>query len=118
MKTRKKILDYVTRKPMATAKEISTELGINHDIIVATLNTLKRKGKVKEADFWPPKYVVLRKKPIRVNGHDLVSRMEELNRELRELREENNRLRNELSECRGKLARLAQRIVRQNIYGE
>jgi sugar-specific transcriptional regulator TrmB len=118
VKTREKILDYVRKKPMATAKEISTGLGINHDTIVATLNTLKRKGKVKEADSWPVKYVILPKKPIKVNDQDFVDYVQKLDRELHELREENNRLRNELSECRGKLARLAQRIVRQEIYGE
>ncbi len=118
MKTRKKILDYVRKKPMATAKEISTGLGINHDTILAMLSTLKKKGKVKEADSWPAKYVVLRKKPIKVNDQDLVDYVQKLTREFQELREENNRLRNELNECRGKLTRLAQRIVRQKIYGE
>jgi sugar-specific transcriptional regulator TrmB len=118
MKTGEKILDYVKKKPMATAQEITGGLGINYETIIASLNSLKRKGKVKATDSWPAKYVVPPRKPIKVdNGQDFMDYVDKLNRENQELKAENNRLRGELNECRGKLARLAQRIVRLNIYG-
>ena len=118
MKTREKILDYVRKKPMATAEEITGGLGINHETVIASLSSLKRKGKVRATDSWPAKYVVLPRKPVeRDNGQGFMDYVEELNRENQELKAENNRLRGELNEYRGKLARLAQRIVRQNIYG-
>ena len=118
MKTREKILDYVRKKPMVTAEEITGGLRINYETVIASLSSLKRKGKVRATDSWPAKYVVLPRKPIKVdNGQDFMEYVGKLHRENQELRAENNRLRGELSECRRKLARLAQRIVRQNIYG-
>lgn len=118
MKTREKILDYLKKEPMATAEEITGGLGINYETIIASLNSLKRKGKVKATGSWPTKYGVPPKKPIKVdNGQEFIDYVDKLHRENRELKAENNRLRGELSECRSKLARLAQRIVRQNIYG-
>ena len=121
MKTREKILDYVRKKPMATAEEITGGLGINHETIIASLNSLKREGKVKATDSWPIKYAVLPKKPIKGNNGqsfmDFMDYVEEINRKCKELKAENNRLRAELEECRRKLVKLAQRIVRQNIYG-
>ncbi len=119
MKTKEKILDYVRKKPMATAEEITGELGINHETIIASLNSLKRKGKVRATGSWSAKYAVLPKKPIRVDHErDFVDYMEKLKGENHELKAENNRLRGELDECRRKLARLAHRIVRQNIFGD
>lgn len=119
MKTREKILDYVKKKPMATAEEITGGLGINHETVIASLSSLKRKGKVRATASWPTKYMVRPKKPVKVdNEQDLMDYVDKLNRENQELKAENNRLRGELNECRGKLARLAQRIVRQNIYGK
>jgi len=44
--------------------------------------------------------------------------VEELNRKYEEIKAENNRLRGELQEYRRKLVGLAQRIVRQDIYGK
>jgi hypothetical protein len=83
-----------------------------------SLNSLKRKGKVRATDSWPAKYVFPPKKPIKVNnGQDLIDYVDSLNRECQELKTENNPLRNELDECHRKLVKLAQRIVRQNIYG-
>jgi sugar-specific transcriptional regulator TrmB len=118
MKTREKILDYVKKKPMATAEEITGGLGINYETVIASLNSLKRKGMVRATDSWPAKYVFPPKKPIKVNnGQDLIDYVDSLNRECQELKTENNRLRNELDECHRKLVKLAQRIVRQNIYG-
>jgi len=118
MKTREKILDYVKKKPMATAEEITGGLGINYETVIASLNSLKRKGKVRATDSWPAKYGLPPKKPIKVNnGQDLIDYVDSLNRECQELKTENNRLRNELDECHRKLVKLAQRIVRQNIYG-
>ena len=118
MKRREKILDYVKKKPMSTAEEITGGLDINYETVMASLSSLKRRGKVRATDSWPTKYVVLPKKPVKGdNGQGFMDYVEELNRENQELRVENNRLRGELNEFRGKLARLAQRIVRQNIYG-
>ena len=120
MKTREKILHYVRKKPMATAEEITGGLGINHGTVIASLSSLKRKGEVRATDSWPTKYVVLPRKPAKVNNgqdFDFMDYVEKLNREYRELKAENNRLRRELNEYRRKLATLAQRIVRQNIYG-
>ena len=118
MKTREKILEYVKKKPMATAEEITGGLGINYETIIASLNSLKRKGKLKATDSWPAKYVVPPRKPIKVdNGQDFMEYLDKLHWENQQLRAENNRLRGELNEYRRKLARLAQRIVRQNIYG-
>ena len=116
MKTREKILDYVKKKPMATAEEITGGLGINYETVIVSLNSLKRRGKVRATDSWPAKYVIPQKKPIKMNnGQDLLDYVDKLNRENQELKTENNRLRGELDECRNKLARLAQRILRQNI---
>lgn len=61
MKTREKILDYVMKKPMATAEEITVVLGINYQTVVTSLSTLKKTGKVKATDSWPAKYVVAHK---------------------------------------------------------
>jgi sugar-specific transcriptional regulator TrmB len=119
MKTREKILDYVRKKPMATAEEITGRLGINYGTVIASLSSLKRKGRVRSTDSWPTKYLVLPKNPVRVsNGEDLMDYVGKLDQENQELKAENNRLRGELNECRRKLARLAQRIVRQTIYGD
>ena len=119
MKTRERILDYVRKKPMVTAEEITGGLGIHYETVLASLSSLKKKGKVKATDSWPAKYVVLPKKPVRGdNGQDFMDYVEKLNREYHGLKAENNRLRGELSECRRKLARLAQRIVRETIYGK
>jgi predicted transcriptional regulator len=118
MKKREKILDYVRKKPMATVEEITGELGINYRTVIASLSTLERKGKVKVTDSWPAKYVVLPKKPIRDDGQGLLDYVEGLNRENQELKAEINRLRGELNECRRKLGKLAQRIVRETLYGK
>jgi sugar-specific transcriptional regulator TrmB len=116
MKTREKILDYLEKKPMATTEEITGGLGINYETIIGSLNSLKRKGKVKATASWPTKYVVSPKKPVKVdNGQDFMDYVDKLHRENRELKAENNRLRGELNEYRRKLARLAQRILRENI---
>jgi sugar-specific transcriptional regulator TrmB len=118
MKTRENILDYVRKKPMATAEEIGGGLGINYETVIASLSSLESKGKVRSTDSWPPKYVVLPKKPVQANnGQDLMDYVGMLNRENQGLKAENNRLRGELNEYRGKLARLAQRIVRETIHG-
>lgn len=119
MKTREKILDYVRRKPMATVDQISGELGMNYKTVIASLSTLKRKRKVKATDSWPTKYVVLPKKPVKVNNEqDLMDYVDKLDRENQELKAEINRLRGELNECRRKLGKLAQRIVRETLYGK
>jgi predicted ArsR family transcriptional regulator len=55
MKTKEKILDYVRKKPMVTAEQITGELGINHETVIASLSSLKRKGKVRATDSWPTK---------------------------------------------------------------
>ena len=91
---------------------------IDHETVIASLSSLKRKGEVRATDSWPTKYVALPRKPVKVNnGQDFMDYVEKLNRVYQELKAENNRLRGELNECRRKLATLAQRIVRQNIYG-
>ena len=119
MKTKEKILDFVAKKPMCTIEEITGELHMNHETVVASLNTLKKKGKVKATGKWPPQYAVPPKKPIKGNdGQCFIEYVEELNRKYEQLKTENNRLRGELQVCRKKLVRLAQRIVRQNIYGK
>ena len=118
MKTREKIWDYVKKKPMSTVEQIAEGLGINHETVITSLNTMKRKGKVKATHFRPTKYAVLPKKPIKGNdGQGFMDYVEEINRKCEELKAENNRLRAELEECRRKLVKLAQRIVRQNMYG-
>ncbi|NIN01197.1 MAG: hypothetical protein GTO24_24825 [candidate division Zixibacteria bacterium] len=118
MKTKEKILDFVRKKPMCTVEEISGELGMHHETVIASLNTLKRKGKVNSTDTRPSKYAVLPKKPMKWNDEQgLIEYVEELNRKYEEIKAENNRLRGELQEYRRKLVRLAQRIVRQDIYG-
>lgn len=118
MKTKEKILDYVVKKPMATAEEITDELGINHQTVVTSLSTLSRNGKVKATDSWPTKYVVPPKTPMMGDDgqQDLVDYIERLNRENQELKAEINRLHGESNECRRKLSQLAQRIVRETIY--
>jgi predicted transcriptional regulator len=119
MKTKGKILEYVMKKPMATAEEITDELGINHQTVVTLLSTLNRKGKVKATDSWPTQYVVPSKKPVKGDdGQDPVDYIERLNRENQELRTEINRLHGELNECQSKLSKLARRIVRETIYGK
>jgi predicted transcriptional regulator len=119
MKTKEKILDFVRKKPMCTVEEITGELHMNHGTILASLNTLKRKGKVKATDTWPKKYAVPSDKSTKLNdGQGFLEYIEELNRKYEEVKAENNRFRSELQECRRKLMRLAQRIVRQDIYGK
>jgi hypothetical protein len=118
MKTKEKILDYLRKKPMSTAEEIIGGLGIERKTVIVSLNALTRKGKVDATSTWPAKYSVLPKKPIKGdNGQGFVDYGGELTRKCDELKAENNRLRSELDECRKKLTGLAQRIVRQNIYG-
>ena len=93
-------------------------VGINYETTIASLNTLKKKGKVKANDSWPIKYTALPKKPGRWDdGQEIMDHFDRLTRENRELTAEINRLRGELNESRRKLARLAQRIVRQDIFG-
>jgi DeoR/GlpR family transcriptional regulator of sugar metabolism len=119
MKRREKILDYVRKKPMATVEEITGELGINYETVIASLSTLERKGKIKATDSSPAKYVVLPKKPLRGdNGQGFMDYVDGLSRQNQELKAEINRLRGELGECRRKLAKLARRIVRETIYGK
>jgi predicted transcriptional regulator len=119
MKTKEKILDFVKKKPMCTIEEITGKLHMNHGTIIASLNTLKRKGKVKATDTWPKRYAVPPNKPMKWNdGQGSMEYIGELNRKYEEVKAENNRLRGELQECRRKLMRLAQRIVRQDIYGK
>jgi predicted transcriptional regulator len=119
MKTKEKILDFVRKKPMCTVEEITGELHMNHATVIASLNTLKRKGKVKATDKWPAKYAIPPNKPIKGNeGQGFIEHVEKLNRKYEQLKAENTHLRGELQECRSKLARLAQRIVRQDIYGK
>jgi hypothetical protein len=119
MKTREKILEFVTQKPMCTVEEITGELHMNHETVIASLSTLKKKGKVRATEKWPAKYAVPPKKPIQGNGGQcFIGYVEELNRKYEQLKAENNRLRGDLQECRRKLVRLAQRIVRQDIYGK
>jgi DeoR/GlpR family transcriptional regulator of sugar metabolism len=118
MKTKEKILDFVRKKPMCTVEEISAELGMHHETVIASLKTLKRKGKVNSTDTRPYKYALLPKKPMKWNaGQNYMEYVEELSRKYEEIKAENNRLRGELQEYRRKLVRLAQRIVRQDIYG-
>ena len=115
MKTREKILHYVRKKPMSTAEEITTGLGINYKTVTTLLSTLKRKGMVKATDSWPTKYELPLKETVKWdNGWDFMDYVE-LKRKYDELRAENNRLRAEVNEYRKKLARLAQRILRENI---
>jgi len=119
MTTKERILEYVRKKPMSTAEEITGELSINYHTIMASLSTLKRKGKVKATDSWPIKYAVPPKKPIKGgNGQGFMDYLEELNRKYEELKAANTHLRSELGECQRKLTRLAQRIVRKDIYGK
>jgi DeoR/GlpR family transcriptional regulator of sugar metabolism len=119
MKTKEKILDFVRKKPMCTVEEITGELHVNHETVMASLNTLKKKGKVNATEKWPAKYTVPPKKPIKGNdGKGFMEYVEELNRKYEELKAENKRLHGELQECRRKMVRLAQRIVRQDIYGK
>jgi predicted transcriptional regulator len=119
MKTKEKILDFVKKKPMCTVEEITGELHMHHETVIASLNTLKKKGKVKETDKWPAKYAVCPKKPIKGNdGQGFVEYVEELSSKYEQLKAENTRLRGDLQECQRKLMRLAQRIVRQDIYGK
>jgi len=119
MKTREKILDYVRKKPLATAEDITGVLGINHETVIASLSALKRKGKLRATASWPHKYAVLPKKPVKKdNGQEIMDYVDTLKRENQELRAEHNRLRGELSECQRKLARLAQKLVRETLYGK
>jgi predicted transcriptional regulator len=37
MKTREKVLEYVKKKPMSTAEEITEGLGMNHETVIAYL---------------------------------------------------------------------------------
>ena len=117
MKTREKILDYLKKKPMSTAEEITGGLGINYKTVTVSLSALKGKGKVKATDSWPAKYAIPPEEPARGDNAQRSMDCVELKRKYDELRAENNRLRVELDECQRKLVRLAQRIVRQNIYG-
>jgi predicted transcriptional regulator len=55
MKTKEKVLEFVTKKPMCTVEEITGELHMNHETVIASLNTLKKKGKVRATDKWPAK---------------------------------------------------------------
>jgi len=83
------------------------------------LNTLKRKGKVKATDTWPKRYAVPPNKPMKWSeGQGSMEYIGELNRKYEEVKAENKHLRSELQQCRRKLTRLAQRIVRQDIYGK
>jgi len=119
MKTKEKIFDFVSEKPMCTVGEISGELHMHHETVIALLNTLKRKGKVKATDTWPKRYAVPPNKPMKWNnGQGFMEYVGELNRKYEGVKTENNRLRGELQECRRKLMRLAQRIVREDIYGK
>jgi len=119
MKTKEKILGFVTKRPMCTVEEITGELHMNHETVIASLNTLKKKGKVKATDKWPAKYAVPPKKPIKGNdGQGFIEYLEEFSRKYEQLKAENTHLHGELQECRSKLMRLAQRIVRQDIYGK
>ena len=119
MKTKEKLLDFVRKKPMCTVDEITGELRMNHGTIMASLNALKRKGKVKSTDTWPKRYGLPPDKCMNLkNGQGFLGYIEELSRKYEEVKAENNRFRGELQECRGKLTRLAQRIVRQDIYGK
>lgn len=45
MKTKERILDYVRKEPMSTAGDITGKLGINYETVIASLRTLKKKGK-------------------------------------------------------------------------
>jgi predicted transcriptional regulator len=117
MKTKEKILDFVMKKPMCTVGEISGELHMHHETVIASLNTLKRKGKVKATDAWPKRYAVPPNRTMKWNnGQGFMELVSGLNGKYSEVKAENNRLRSELQECRGKLMRLAQRIVKQDIY--
>jgi predicted ArsR family transcriptional regulator len=119
MKTKEKILGFVMRKPMCTVGEISGELHVHHETVISSLNTLKRKGKVKATDTWPKRYAVPPNKPMKWNhGQGFTEYVGELNRKYEQLKAENTHLHGELQECRSKLMRLAQRIVRQDIYGK
>ena len=119
MKTKEKVLDYVEKKPMSTVEEINEGLGMNHVTVLTSLNTLKKRGKVKATHSWPAKYAVLPEKPMKGNDNrGFMDYVEELNQKYEEVKAENNRLRGELEEYRKKLSRLVQRIVRQQIYGK
>jgi sugar-specific transcriptional regulator TrmB len=120
MKTKEKILDYLAKNPMATVEDITGKLEISHQTVASSLSTLSKRGKVKATDSWPTKYVVPPKKPVKGNDgqQNPVDLIEGLNRENQELRAEINRLHNELNECRRKLSKLAQRIVRETLYGK
>ncbi|NIS59330.1 MAG: hypothetical protein GTO13_01075 [Proteobacteria bacterium] len=119
MKTKEKVLEYVKKKPMSTVEEITDGLGMDHGTVFTSLNTLKKRGKVKATRSWPAKYAVVPKKPIKGNDNRyLMDYVEELNQKYEEVKAENNRLRGELEEYRRKLSKLAQRIVRQQIYGK
>ena len=119
MKTKEKILDFVRKKPLCTVEEITGTLHMNHGKIIASLNTLKRKGKVRATDTWPKRYAVSPNRPMKLNdGQGSMGYIGELDRKYEEVKAENNRFRGELQECRRKLIRLAQRIVRQDIFGK
>jgi predicted transcriptional regulator len=119
MKTKERVLEYVKKKPMSTVEQITEGLGMNHGTVLTSVNTLKKRGKVKATHSWPAKYAVLPKKPMKGNDNrGFIDYVEELNKKYEEVKVENNRLRGELEEYRRKLSRLAQRIVRQQIYGK
>lgn len=103
---------------MSTAGDITGKLGINYETVIASLRTLKKKGKVRENHSRPPQYVVLPKKNIKGNnGQGFIDYFDKIKREYNEVKAENNRLRAELDKCQRELVTLAQRIVRQDIYG-
>jgi DNA-binding transcriptional ArsR family regulator len=120
MKTKEKILDYLAKKPMATVEDITGELGMSHQTVATSLSTLRKRGKVKATDSRPAKYVVPLEKPVKGNDgqQNFGGRIDGLDRENQELRGEVNRLHGELNECRRKLSKLAQRIVRETLYGK
>ena len=82
---------------MSTAEQITIGLGINYETVIASLNTMKRSGKVKATNSWPAKYAVLPKKAQKmVNGQGFMDYVEEFNRKYGELKVENYRLRDEV----------------------
>ena len=121
MAVRKRILKYLRENPKSTADEIAEGLRINYKTVTGALSGLKQKGEVEAADSWPRRFSVAEGEPEKrdygITVQDFMEYPIKLKREYDELKAENNRLRGELNECRRKLARLAQRIVRQNIYG-
>jgi sugar-specific transcriptional regulator TrmB len=121
MVLKKRILNYLRENPKSTAGEIVNGLGVKHETVTGALSSLKRKGEVEATDSWPRRFSVVEGEPVKadygITVQDFMDYATKLKREYDELKAENTRPRVQLDECHKKLVRLAQQIVKQNIYG-